>query len=58
MENFTYTLIEKQLNSMKKWAGFTLTNTCMTKKQLYFIWNWEKEGKKLWEERRRNKKKK
>lgn len=33
---FTYTLIEKQLNSMKKWAGFTCTNTCMVKKTTLF----------------------
>lgn len=36
MKIFTYTLIEKQLNSMKKWAGFTCTNTCLRKKTTLF----------------------
>lgn len=43
-ENFTNTLIEKQLNSMKSGQGLLqCTHTCTKKKQLYFIWNWVKE---------------
>lgn len=37
---------------MKKWAGSknVSTNTCLkSKKQLYFMRNWEKEGKKVYE---------
>lgn len=62
-ENFTYTLIEKQLNSMKSGQGLLqCTHTCTKKKQLYFIWNWVKKNKKnsYWrkEERIRKKEKK